>query len=457
MPVSSTPILLQPDQMVSSLQQALPNFRHIEWVERTASTNGDLLARARSDGQSMARPWLLGAHMQESGRGRAGRTWQNRSGANLMFSCAFDIFLSPKQLPTLSPLAGVAACEALRELIGPAHRDRLIMKWPNDVYWQFSKLAGILVEITRGGTARQAADHHVVIVGIGINLEDARALSQSLNRQIADWSEIAAQDILAATASTASMVAAVARSWSTSFNHIDRTLVVTHGGPMLLVNTNTQEQYDLPRWEPYRFRGETAITARLPNGPTQDFNLMCRRGACIGQLDLRESAQNLSLQADSTFLHCATGSFSITLSKPAPAVYTLQTGDTLHVTLASPAASIRLGSFACATQKGKRPFPSAKFQYDHSHDSFDRRGQYPDQIRLGRVSKRQTRNSRFDTRPCPPRSAASMAGATICATHNRSGRQRGRRSDPSGNRILPGTELLPHHLGKQPQGSAGST
>ncbi len=125
-----------------------------------------------------------------------------------------------------------------------------------------------------------------------------------------------------------------------SFNHIDRTLVVTHGGPMLLVNTNTQEQYDLPRWEPYRFRGETAITARLPNGPTQDFNLMCRRGACIGQLDLRESAQNLSLQADSTFLHCATGSFSITLSKPAPAVYTLQTGDTLHVTLASPAASI---------------------------------------------------------------------------------------------------------------------
>ncbi|MEO6986723.1 MAG: biotin--[acetyl-CoA-carboxylase] ligase [Paralcaligenes sp.] len=222
MPVSSTPILLQPDQMVSSLQQALPNFRHIEWVERTASTNGDLLARARSDGQSMARPWLLGAHMQESGRGRAGRTWQNRSGANLMFSCAFDIFLSPKQLPTLSPLAGVAACEALRELIGPAHRDRLIMKWPNDVYWQFSKLAGILVEITRGGTARQAADHHVVIVGIGINLEDARALSQSLNRQIADWSEIAAQDILAATASTASMVAAVARSWSTSFNQAVR-------------------------------------------------------------------------------------------------------------------------------------------------------------------------------------------------------------------------------------------
>ena len=170
----------------------------------------------------MARPWLLGAHMQESGRGRAGRTWQNRAGANLMFSCAFDVFLPPKQLPTLSPLAGVAACEALRELIGPAHRNRLVMKWPNDVYWQFSKLAGILVEITRAGTARLAADHHVVIVGIGINLEDARALSQSLNRQIADWSEIAAQDVQAATASTVGMAASIARSWSASFSQAVR-------------------------------------------------------------------------------------------------------------------------------------------------------------------------------------------------------------------------------------------
>ncbi len=208
--------------MAASLRLALPNFRHVEWVERTASTNGDLLDRARHHGQSMARPWLLGAHMQESGRGRAGRTWQNRAGANLMFSCAFDVFLPPKQLPTLSPLAGVAACEALRELIGPAHRNRLVMKWPNDVYWRFSKLAGILVEITRAGTARLAADHHVVIVGIGINLEDARALSQSLNRQIADWSEIAAQDVQAATASTVSMAAAIARSWSVSFSQAVR-------------------------------------------------------------------------------------------------------------------------------------------------------------------------------------------------------------------------------------------
>ncbi|UHL63194.1 biotin--[acetyl-CoA-carboxylase] ligase [Paralcaligenes sp. KSB-10] len=215
---ASIPLLPTPEQMAASLRAALPNFKQVQWVDSTSSTNADLLAKARRGGHHLARPWLLGAHLQEGGRGRAGRTWQNRAGANLMFSCAFDVFLPPKQLPTLSPLAGVAACEALRSLIEPAHQTRLVMKWPNDVHWQFAKLAGILVEITRASTSKLAADHHVAIVGIGINLEDARALSQSLNRQVADWSEVTAQDAQAAAASASTMVAAIAHAWYASFN-----------------------------------------------------------------------------------------------------------------------------------------------------------------------------------------------------------------------------------------------
>ena len=218
MSISHPPTLPDPEQMAAGLRSALPCFRRIDWVERTASTNADLLARARKDDGQLARPWLLGAHIQENGRGRAGRTWQNRLGANLMFSCAFDIFLPPRRLPALSPLAGLAACEALRSLIGPEHQAQLLMKWPNDVHWRFSKLAGILVEITRAGTSRLAADHHVAIVGMGINLEDARALSKSLDRQVADWSEIAAQDAHAASVGALEMVAAVARAWYYSYN-----------------------------------------------------------------------------------------------------------------------------------------------------------------------------------------------------------------------------------------------
>lgn len=217
LPVS---ILLKPDAMTQSLRTSLRSFSHIEWVERTVSTNADLYARARADRGSQARPWLLGAHLQDQGRGRAGRTWQNRRGANLMFSCAFDVFLPPRQLPALSPLAGLAACEALRSVISSPNQAHLTMKWPNDVQWQSAKLAGILVEVTRAGTARLSLDHHVAIIGMGINLDDARALSLSLNRRVADWAHVGQTDHLAATVTAAGLVSRIAQAWYTALNDV---------------------------------------------------------------------------------------------------------------------------------------------------------------------------------------------------------------------------------------------
>jgi BirA family biotin operon repressor/biotin-[acetyl-CoA-carboxylase] ligase len=216
------PTLPEPSDFQHLLTQALPAFRHVSWLEVAGSTNADLLALAREPSPVSARPWLEGAHLQSHGRGRAGRSWQNRRGANLMFSCAFDIFVAARHLPVLSPLTGVATCEALRALITPQHQHRLTMKWPNDILWDNAKLAGILVESTRAGTARQSADHHVIIVGIGLNLDDARALSQSLDRSIADWSEIARQDPLAATATTVELVEAIAKAWYRVFNEATR-------------------------------------------------------------------------------------------------------------------------------------------------------------------------------------------------------------------------------------------
>lgn len=209
-----------PDDMAQHLRTQLPLFSQIEWVDRTVSTNADLYARGRMEHGSLARPWLLGAHLQDQGRGRAGRTWQNRRGANLMFSCAFDIFLPPRQLPALSPLAGLAACEALRQVISHDNRAHLSMKWPNDIQWQSAKLAGILVEVTRAGTARLSDDHHVAIIGMGLNLDDARSLSQSLSRRIADWTEIAHADSLAATATTPGLVSRIAQAWYRSLNEV---------------------------------------------------------------------------------------------------------------------------------------------------------------------------------------------------------------------------------------------
>ena len=206
-----------PDRMASELRAALPFFQQVDWLADTGSTNADLLARARQPQGSVARPWLLGTHLQTQGRGRAGRTWQNRVGANLMFSCAFDVFLPARQLPTLSPLIGLATCQALRRQLGPEHQARLNMKWPNDLQWDQAKLAGILIESTRSGTA-QVADHHLIIIGMGLNLLDARALSQSLDRNVADWSGLAALDSQAARATPASLAACAALAWYDALN-----------------------------------------------------------------------------------------------------------------------------------------------------------------------------------------------------------------------------------------------
>ncbi|MBV6272627.1 biotin--[acetyl-CoA-carboxylase] ligase [Alcaligenaceae bacterium CGII-47] len=214
----ATDFLPEPAQLIQSLRSTLSTFQRIDWQERVGSTNAELLAHARTNDGILARPWLLGAHLQEHGRGRAGRTWQNRHGANLMFSCAFDVFLPARTLPTLSPFLGIAACEALRGLLTPSLRPRLTMKWPNDILWDQGKLAGILVETSRSGAAVRSPDHHVVIIGIGINLEDARALSHSLNRQIADWALITQADPLIQQHGAATLITRIAQAWYRGLN-----------------------------------------------------------------------------------------------------------------------------------------------------------------------------------------------------------------------------------------------
>jgi BirA family biotin operon repressor/biotin-[acetyl-CoA-carboxylase] ligase len=190
-------------------------FGRVDWVEQTGSTNADLLARARERGasRSQPKPWLLGAHLQQTGRGRAGRAWQNRPGAALMFSCAFDTTLPPASLPVLSPLAGLAACEALRALVGPGG-ERLCIKWPNDVQWGDAKLAGVLVETTRNLEDRAAG--HTVVIGMGMNLRDGEELSLALEREVADWT------VTGCGVALSDVVAQVALAWRDVLADVER-------------------------------------------------------------------------------------------------------------------------------------------------------------------------------------------------------------------------------------------
>lgn len=202
-----------PEDLTEALLKALPDFGSVQWVASTGSTNADLIQRLRglhaeNTQYSPARPWLLGAHLQTAGKGRAGRPWANAAGSTLMFSCAFAPKIPLAELPGIAPALGVSTCLALRSLLGappstPPGQSPLApltLKWPNDLQWHGAKLAGLLIE-----TAPSAQ----VVVGMGLNLKGATDLSRELEREIADLGMI--QTLTAPH--PAQIVAHVAQAW----------------------------------------------------------------------------------------------------------------------------------------------------------------------------------------------------------------------------------------------------
>ena len=130
----------------------------IRIVERTGSTNADLIA----DAAAAEGDWLV-ALDQQAGRGRQGRSWLS---APRNFYGSTLVQLRPDDPPAqaLSLAAGLALIEAI-DVAVPAQP--LMLKWPNDVMLLGKKLAGILLE--RSGER--------VAVGFGVNLASAPPLT----------------------------------------------------------------------------------------------------------------------------------------------------------------------------------------------------------------------------------------------------------------------------------------
>jgi len=147
---------------IKRLQQALSGSvlfgsHKISRVKQTSSTNDDL-----------KNAWLLPeiaeqiriADYQTAGRGQHERNWLARPGQSLLFS--FSLVGVQNSFP-LSMIAGLAVYSSLNRLASQPGSG-LWLKWPNDVWLNRGKLAGILCE---GCSIR---DRQYWVVGIGINL-----------------------------------------------------------------------------------------------------------------------------------------------------------------------------------------------------------------------------------------------------------------------------------------------
>jgi BirA family biotin operon repressor/biotin-[acetyl-CoA-carboxylase] ligase len=125
--------------------------------DRVTSTMDEIDALAA---MGEAEGLVVVAEEQTAGRGRAGRVWHAPAGSSLLCSILLRPAVPPRDMATLPLLFGVAVAEAIESVVSVACR----LKWPNDVWIDDRKVAGILMTTRAGMTVSH------VTLGIGINV-----------------------------------------------------------------------------------------------------------------------------------------------------------------------------------------------------------------------------------------------------------------------------------------------
>ena len=128
-----------------------PHHHH----ELTDSTNLEAKELAAAGAPSGT---VVTAAEQSAGRGRGERVWTAPPGKALLYSAILrPLELEHLLLPLAVPLAVCAACESL----APVGCE---VKWPNDVWLDERKLAGVLIE---------ARPPEWAVIGVGVNVSIA--------------------------------------------------------------------------------------------------------------------------------------------------------------------------------------------------------------------------------------------------------------------------------------------
>lgn len=94
---------------------------------------------------------------QSAGRGRLDRTFEAPKSSALLFSFYIEPKISNQKYGFVPLIAGLATVTAINEL---TNSEKFQCKWPNDILFGDSKVAGLLAEVCGDG----------IILGIGINV-----------------------------------------------------------------------------------------------------------------------------------------------------------------------------------------------------------------------------------------------------------------------------------------------
>src|SRR5215469_2802714 len=159
--IERVPDLLVP-QMLSHRLYGTPFARRILHFFKVDSTNSVAMALGES---GEPHGTVVIAEEQTAGRGRAGHAWHSEKTNGVYMTVLLRPPIPPQQAPLITLVAGLAARQAILDLIDIAPD----LRWPNDLLMGRKKFCGILTEMN----AEQDRIHFVA-VGIGINVNHER-------------------------------------------------------------------------------------------------------------------------------------------------------------------------------------------------------------------------------------------------------------------------------------------
>ncbi len=134
--------------------------KHVLRFDELDSTNTH--AKQILKDQDVPEGTIIQCHHQTAGRGYASNTWESSPGKNITASWVLrPHFLRPDEQFMLTQAFSLA----IKETILSYYSGNVSIKWPNDIYADDQKLAGILVENSiMGDTIKDC------IAGIGLNV-----------------------------------------------------------------------------------------------------------------------------------------------------------------------------------------------------------------------------------------------------------------------------------------------
>lgn len=133
----------------------------IYYYDSVSSTNN--LAKQLAE-QACVNGTSLVADYQTEGRGRLGKNWYSVPGKGLYCSIVLRPKIAVESFPQITMVCGLALAKVLDEIVAK----QSMLKWPNDIFFDGRKCAGILTEAS---PLNRPVEELYVIVGIGVNVQ----------------------------------------------------------------------------------------------------------------------------------------------------------------------------------------------------------------------------------------------------------------------------------------------